>query len=235
MNTKLKTVIMFSGTLVIGILIGVIADSLFRAEREQKFWRLPPQERISSILKVELDLNEKQESRIDSILASHFPPPKPVQIMSDPTLLILRRLEEEITPVLNDTQKKKFSERMEIMSINSIAMRVAMLKEYLHLTDKQQQQLTQLFSEKEKQIKKGPIRILSFHDSLPSIIGIERRNYFRDSLPGRIGEGRVFFPRDSLQHPGMRIFFDSTQKELESILTPEQLRKFQMRPHGIRE
>jgi len=226
---------MFSGTLIIGIMIGVIGDSLFRAEREQEFWRLPPQERISSILKKELDLNEQQQSRIDSILASHFPPPKAVQIMSDPTLLVLRRLEEEITPVLNDAQKKKFSERMEIMSKNSIAMRVAMLKDYLQLTEKQQQQLTQLFSEKEKQIKKGPTRFLAFHDSVQFKIGMERSDFFRDSLPGRIRDGRVFFPRDSLPHPGMMIFFDSTQKELESILTLEQQRKFQMRPRGIGE
>ena len=226
---------MFSGTLIIGIMIGVIGDSLFRAEREQEFWRMPPQERISSILKEELDLNEQQQSRIDSILASHFPPPRAVQIMSDPTLLVLRRLEEEIIPILNDAQKQKFRRRMETMSKNSIAMRVAMLKDFLQLTEKQQQQLTHLFSEKEKQMKKEPTRAFSFRDSASFNLWMERRDFSRDSLRGRIGEGRGFFPHDSMPPPGMMMFFDSTQKELESILTPEQLRKFQMRPPGIRE
>lgn len=151
MNPKTKTSLLFIGTLLIGIFIGILIGGSLHRMMEMHFWGQTPQQRISGILKKELHLDISQQVFADSIINSRYQQIIRPPIDPDPMFFLFSNLEDELTPILNNDQKELLKQYITTMSRNMVAMRVAMIKERLNLTEQQEQRLQQLFLEMEKQ------------------------------------------------------------------------------------
>jgi hypothetical protein len=151
MKPKTKTTLLFIGTLLIGIIIGILIGGSLHRMMEINFWEQTPQQRISGILKKELHLDASQQVFADSIINSRYQQIIRPPIDPDPMFFLFSNLEDELTPILNNDQKELLKQYITTMSRNMVAMRVAMIKERLNLTEQQEQRLQQLFLEMEKQ------------------------------------------------------------------------------------
>lgn len=161
MTTKTKTTSIILSTLIIGMAIGALISGTLRHEREQRFERMPPNERFFLFMERIIRPTEQQREEYDRIIAKRSEQiSKLHQEHENEMFALYDSMRTELQSILTEEQRSRFEAHLAKGTHKLAEMRLAVLTEQLDLDKTQQEQIKEIL----KQLERPPPRHLKrFH------------------------------------------------------------------------
>jgi Spy/CpxP family protein refolding chaperone len=201
MKNKTKTFFILLGTLVIGIIIGVIFSGIVRQQKIYQIREMHEHERFIKGMEKIIQPSEEQREKIDKILKKRSQ--KIMEIRKkyqEEVATIFDSLHQDMAEVLTDQQKERLENQIKRFSSRMIQTRLEHMTTVLGLSDEQRQQIEKIMTDMEEEMQE---RIQSRQK--PDINWRDKRQDWRG---------------------GIKDIFEKYDKEIEEVLTPLQKEKF---------
>lgn len=147
MTTKTKSAFILLCVLVIGVAIGALASGTLRQQREHRFERMPPHERLFSFMKRVIQPTEQQRKDFERIIATRSEQLREVyENHQTEVIAIYDSLHMDLQTVLTEEQRHRFEEHIVKGSHKIAESRIEHLTEALDLNEEQQNRIEEIFS-----------------------------------------------------------------------------------------
>ena len=149
MSAKAKTILIISGTLVIGIGIGALGIGSLRQTRQQRFEMMPPAQRFIGAMERIIQPSEGQREAISRTLAKHSEQLEAIhERHQDEIFAVYDSLRNDFASLLTDEQRRRLEENLVRGVDRRLEMRVAGLAEELELDDHQVEKIREVMSQR---------------------------------------------------------------------------------------
>ena len=200
MKQKTKTFFIISGTLIIGILLGISISSTFHQERMDKIKRMSFQQRFGELIQRIIKPTEAQQKILNQIIEKRSTQIDLLREQQHLDLMaVLDSLRTELNSALTDEQRQLLEQEIQKGEHRPFTWRMNQLERDLELTDEQRKKIEQIFLKTTPQFPFG------------------RKPDFPDTM--RHGERK-----DRFQN--RKQMMRKIEQEIEQVLTPDQLKKF---------
>lgn len=201
MKNKTKTAFILLGTMIIGIIIGVISSGIIRQQKIHQIREMHEHDRFIKGMEKVIKPSEEQKEKIDKILKKRFQMITEIRKKyQEEIATIFDSLHQDLSEVLTDQQKERLENQMQRFSSRMIQTRLDHMTTVLGLSDGQRQQIEKLMKDMEEEM--------------------------REQIKSRQKPDKN--RRDNRQHGRgeARDIFEKYDKKIEVLLTPEQKIKF---------
>lgn len=156
MSTKSTTTLVVLGTLVIGIVIGVLLGGLLREKREQEIDRMLPQRRFQSAMENIIKPTAQQRRALHKILSKRFEQIAKIREQHQSEVFaIYDSLRSDVASILTDEQLQRLETNLARSSGQLVKIRVDRLTNELQLTEDQQKQIEKIMFAMERETHGG--------------------------------------------------------------------------------
>ncbi|MFQ5752289.1 MAG: hypothetical protein ACE5HI_09855, partial [bacterium] len=154
MNTKTKTTLIILGTLIIGIVLGVLGSGTWRQKKEHRIESMLAHQRFRNVMENIIQPTPEQRDAIDKILKKRSNQISAINAKhQNEVLTIVDSLRADLATVLTKEQQSHLEESLTKGAKQFIEMRVARLSEELQLDKYQQERIAKIMSEFRQQIR----------------------------------------------------------------------------------
>lgn len=148
MSTKSKSVLILLGVLTIGIAIGVLASGTLRQQRESRFSRMPPDQRLFSFMDRIIQPTPEQRQTFDRILETRSEQLREVhETHQNQVIALYDSLRSDLQSILTEEQRIRFEDQIVRGSHRIAESRIAHLTEALKLDKAQQERIKAIMAD----------------------------------------------------------------------------------------
>jgi Spy/CpxP family protein refolding chaperone len=148
MNPKLQTMLIITTTLLIGIILGALGSGALREKKQDRFMRMPPEQRFFGAMERIIRPTAEQKQTMDEMLNDRFEQLAALQDNFQKQIFtIYDSLRTDISAILTDEQVARLNEHLARGPKRFVHSHVERLAEELELTAEQKDEIEKIMAE----------------------------------------------------------------------------------------
>ncbi|NIR47448.1 hypothetical protein GWO43_03110 [candidate division KSB1 bacterium] len=153
MNTKSKSALVILGTLIIGIVIGVLGSSLLRESRERRFDEMRRQRLFHRVMEDIIQPTDEQREGIHEVLEKRFGQIAEIRDQhQDEMFAIYDSLQQDLAAVLTDEQRANLRKELARGHRKVVKVRLERLTHELGLNEEQKERIMEIIRAAEEDL-----------------------------------------------------------------------------------